>query len=425
MTKTRKGDKKVILKGRLIDGKGGYAEKAIIEIRGDRIIQVEIGTLVREESECLDVGNMTIMPGLIDAHVHLWGVRTMDYFHRLAVPEEMVLLRLTHDLNKLIDAGYTSIRDAGSRGGIFLRNAVNEGTLRGPRIKTPRLVISQTGGHLDIHFIPLEEARKKSVCRIADGPDECRRAVREQFREGADYIKICVTGGLTGEKEAPEETQFSDEEISVMVEEAHKKNRKVAAHAMGLNGSKKAVLLGVQLIEHGVFLDDELCESMIKKDVILNPTLSILYKFANEGERHGSPPWAVEKAKRICDTCIKSFQLAHRYGVKIAAATDFTGSPMSPHGENALELEFMVKAGFSPMEAIMATTKMGSEALGIGSEVGIIEPGRLADIIVVDGSPLEDIRILQDNKRIKLVMKGGEILKTALPDINPLTNVNR
>jgi imidazolonepropionase-like amidohydrolase len=410
-----KGDETLILKGRLIDGRGGYTEKATVEIREGRIHRVEFGEKTKAVSTCFDVGDMTILPGLIDAHVHLWGVRTMDYFHRLVVPEEMNLLRAAQDLNKLVDAGYTSIRDAGSRGGIFLRNAVNEGTLRGPRIKTPRFIINQTGGHMDKHFISLEEARgKKTVCRIADGPDECRQAVREQFREGADYIKICVTGGLSGEKETPEEIQFSEEEIKAIVEETNKKNAKVSAHAQGLNGTKKAVMLGVQWIEHGVFLDEELCEQMVKKNVILTPTLTISYKFANEGEKYGSPPWAVEKAKRILDSHFKSFQLAHRFGVKMAAGTDFSGAPMLPHGKNAFELELMVKTGFSPMEAIIAATKMGSEVLDMDAEIGTIEPGKFADLIIVDGNPLEDIRILQDDTKIKWVMKGGEILKSTL-----------
>lgn len=404
----------MILKGRLIDGCGRSIDRAIVEVREDRILRVEIDSRANEVVD-LDVGDKTIMPGLIDAHVHLWGTRTMDYFHRLVVPEEMNLLRAAQDLNKLLNSGYTSIRDAGSRAGIFLRNAVNEGTLRGPRIKTPRLIINQTGGHLDKHFIPLEEAKgRKTVCRIADGPDECRQAVREQFREGADYIKICVTGGLTGEKETPEEIQFTEEEIRVIVEEAQRKNAKVSAHAQGLNGTKRAVTLGVQLIEHGVFLDEELCEEMVKRNIILTPTLAISYKFATEGEQYGAPPWAVERAKRVLDAHFKSFELGHRFGVKMAAGTDFSGAPMLPQGKNAFELELMVKAGHTPMEAILSATKIGSEALGMEKEVGSIEPGKLADIIVVDGDPIQDVRILQDNKTIRLVMKGGEIVKSNL-----------
>jgi imidazolonepropionase-like amidohydrolase len=407
----------MILKGRLIDGIGRRAEQAIVEVRDNRILRVEMNPGPGEAAD-LDAGQMTIMPGLIDAHVHLWGTRTMDYFHRLVVPEEVSLLRAAQDLNKLLDGGYTSIRDAGSRAGLFLRNAVNEGTLRGPRIKTPRLIINQTGGHLDKHFIPLEEAKgKKTVCRIADGPDQCRQAVREQFREGADFIKICVTGGLTGEKETPEEMQFTEEEIRAIVDEAQRKNAKVSAHAQGLNGTKKAVDLGVQWIEHGVFLDEELCEAMVRRNVILTPTLAISHKFATEGERYGAPTWAVEKAKRVLDIHFRSFDLGHRFGVKMAAGTDFSGAPMLPHGKNAFELELMVKAGYSPMEALLAATRIGSETLGMEKELGSIEAGKLADLIVVDGDPLQDIRILQDSSRISLVMKGGEILKSTLPNL--------
>lgn len=181
---------------------------------------------------------------------------------------------------------------------------------------TPRFIITQTGGHLDKHFVPLEESKAKSTaCRIADGPDECRRAVREQLREGADYIKICVTGGLTGEKETPEEMQFSEGEIKAMIEEAQKKNKKVAAHAQGIDGTRKSVLWGIQLIEHGVFLDEVLCEEMLKRNVLLTPTLAISHKFAKEGEEYGAPQWAVEKAKRIMDSHVRCWTSKTRSGL--------------------------------------------------------------------------------------------------------------
>jgi imidazolonepropionase-like amidohydrolase len=200
----------------------------------------------------------------------------------------------------------------------------------------------------------------------------------------------------------------------VIVQEAAKKNKKVSAHACGLDGIKIAVSCGVQLIEHGDFLDEEICEQMVKKEVFLTPTLSITYKFAHEGTKHGAMPWTVERAKKVLDAHIKSFQLAHRFGIKIAAGTDFNGPPMVPLGDNAFELELMVKAGFSPMEAIVAATRTGSEVLGIHSEVGTIEPGKLADLIIVDGNPLEDIRILQEKPKIRFVMKAGKILKSTL-----------
>ena len=404
----------MFIKGRLIDGTGREPESAVIEIAGGKIKNITRNHDLDLGEDCLDLSGMTIMPGLMDAHVHLWGVRTMDYFKRLVVPEELNLLRAGQDLKKIIEAGYTSIRDAGSRSGIFLRQAVEEGTLPGPRIKTPGLVINQTGGHLDKHFIPLEEARgKKTVCRIADGPDECRRAVREQFRAGADYIKICVTGGLTGEKESPEDTQFCESEIKAILEEAAAKGAKVAAHAQGLKGTRQAVDWGVPIIEHGVFLDEALCEAMVEKNVLLVPTLTVSHKFAYEGEKYNSPPWAVEKAKRVHDAHVASFRLAHQTGVTIGAGTDCSGSPLLLHGKNAIELEMMVKAGFQPMEAIVAATRTNSLILGIDEHVGTIESGKDADLIVVEGDPLTDICILQDAARIKLVMKGGEILKSS------------
>ena len=175
-----------------------------------------------------------------------------------------------------------------------------------------------------------------------------------------------------------------------------------------------AVQLGISQIEHGVFLDEALCELMVKKDVILTPTLSISHQFATEGERYGAMPWAIEKAKRILEAHIKSFQLAHRLGVKMAAGTDFSGAPMVPFGRHAFELELMVKAGFSPMEAILSATQTGSEVLEMKSETGTLEAGKLADLIVVDGNPLEEIRVLQDPDRIKLVMKEGQILKSTI-----------
>jgi imidazolonepropionase-like amidohydrolase len=404
-------------RGRILDGRGNVYPQGIIEVEGERIKRIDHNTNWQESFTGIDVGGMTIMPGLIDAHVHLWGVRTMDYFHRLVVPEEANLLRAVQDLEKLIDSGYTSVRDCGSKGGIYLRNAVNEGIIRGPRIKTPRLVINQTGGHLDKHFIPLEQAKSgKTVCRIADGPDECRRAVREQFREGADFIKICVTGGLTGEKEEPEDLQFTDEEIQAIVQEANARRRTVSAHSQGLHGTRRSVKLGVKMIEHGVFLDEAVCIEMAKKNVYLIPTLSISTKFAMEGDRFGSPPWAVTKAKNILDSHLNSFKLACRCGVKIAAGTDFSGAPMLPHGKNAFELEMMVGAGLSPIEAVTAATQTGSEVLEMGDSIGTLEENKLADLIVVDGNPLEDVRILQDNRRIKFVMKGGEIQKNDLPE---------
>ena len=409
--------------GTLIDGTGkDPLVQSVVVTEGENIVfagkEAEAYPYKNDTVNIHSIDGKVIMPGLIDAHIHLWGVRTMDYFHRLVVPEEMNLLRAAQDLKKLIRAGYTSVRDAGSRCGIHLRKAVEEGTLVGPRIKTPGLIINQTGGHVDKHFISLDEAKgKKTVCRIADGADECRRAVREQIREGVDYIKICVTGGLSGEKESPEDTQFCESEVRAMVEEAAARHLSVAAHAQGLKGTKNAVRWGVSMIEHGVFLDEALCEQIIKQNVLLTPTLTITCKFALEGEKSGSPPWAVEKAKRVMDDHIASFQLAHRMGVPMGAGTDFSGAPMLPHGQNAYELEMMVSSGCSPMEAIQAATEVNSRILGMEEQIGTIEPGKFADIIIVNGDPLADITILRNTQKIEVVLKGGEVLKSSMPGL--------
>lgn len=404
--------KKIYKGGILIDGTGSAPQKnAVLVAEGNKITyvgKIESAPPMGEDVEIVDLEGLFIMPGLIDAHIHLWGVRTMDYYHRLVVPEYLSVIRATEDVRKLLEAGFTSVRCCGGNKAIHLKKAVEEGTISGPRIVASHLSITQTGGHMDQHFVPLEEVRQKKLkTRIADGPDECRRAAREQFREGADFIKIATTGGIMSQKDTPFECQMTKEEIRAVVEEAERKSSFVAAHAQSSAGVVMAVKAGVKTIEHGLYLDEASCQVMADRDAVLVSTLSISHQLASYGKEHGVPPWGVQKASEGMEAHKRSIKLAFDIGVKVAMGTDYSGGPILLHGENAKELELLVQAGLTPMDAIVSATRNAAEALGMKNETGTLEVGKLADFIAIDGNPLNNISILQRLDKIRFVVKEG------------------
>ena len=405
-------DREIVFEGGvLIDGTGvPPLPDAAIFVRDGFIEAVgPVGTVnIPPDALHIDVAGKTLMPGLIDAHIHLQGVLSTDPLEMVFEAPEVRCVRSAMDLWRLLDAGFTTVRDCGEPNALFLRKAVDQGTILGPRIISCGVIITQTGGHGDpAHSLPAEWITQRGLTRMADGVDECRKAAREQLRRGADFIKFCSTGGILSENDDPGFSQYSLPELQALVEEAHRAGRKAAVHAQGNEGIRNAVRAGVDTVEHGSLADEETIALMVDKGVILVPTLSLGRAIVERGTEFGLPPVFVEKAKRIKDMKLRSFELACRAGVRMACGSDYLSDPMTPMGENALELFHQAACGRSPMEVIVSATKVGAEALGIEKKVGTLEPGRLADLIVVDGDPLKDISILTDRDHILAVYREG------------------
>ncbi|MFQ6123545.1 MAG: amidohydrolase family protein [Candidatus Heimdallarchaeota archaeon] len=407
-------DLKVVFGDCLIDGTGSDPiENAVIVIENERITEVGHKNEVSIPSNAQMIEGKTVMPGLIEAHAHLFGTLSMNPHDWLLDPVGLRAIRSTAEARRLLDAGYTAIRDLCGATILYLKHAINEGSVLGPRIFAAGRSICQTAGHGDAHDLPMTWLLEHGWFGLmADGPDECRKAARINLRDGADLLKVMTTGGIMSEKDHPIWPQMTVEEVRAVVEEADKVNTIVASHAQAPQGIQIAIKAGVKTIEHGIFLDDETIEMMLKKGVILVPTLSILSQIALIGDQHGVPKTSLHKAKEAREVHLKSIKKAVAAGVIVAAGADFLGPAMCRHGDNAMELGFLVEAGMSPMEAIVAGTRNSGLALGPrGQDLGTIEEGKLADLIVIDGNPLADINVLRETARIKVVMKGGEVVK--------------
>jgi imidazolonepropionase-like amidohydrolase len=390
---------------RVIDGTGrAPIERASVLVEDGRI--VEVGELPPDES-ALDVGGRTIMPGLIDAHAHLSsdvfrspGFGPPPELHgELPRRRELGYFILAKTARVLLAAGVTSVRDVGSYDdeAIALRDAVRLGIVEGPRILSCGRIISATapGG-----------AIFTTMYREADGPDDMRRAVREQLRRGADYVKLMATGARSVLAEDPEPAQMTAPELGAIVDEAHRLGVRVAAHVEGLAGARLAVAERVDTIEHGLSLHREpvLLEEMAERRIVLVPTLSTFHDLA-ERFTDDFPPALVEQAKRQLEEAYATLVAARSVGVTLAMGHD-----SGPPGDNAIELVRMVDGGLSALEGISAATRGSAIALGLASEVGTVTPGAAADLLVIDGDPLADVRMLRDPERIWLVIQGGKIV---------------
>ncbi|MFQ5821041.1 MAG: amidohydrolase family protein [Candidatus Heimdallarchaeota archaeon] len=406
-------DSKVVIGDRLIDGTGSeLIENAVIVIENERIIEIGRKDEVSIPPDAQIIEGKTVMPGMIEAHAHLFGTLSMNPHDWLLDPIGLRAIRSSEEARRLLNAGYTSIRDLCGATILYLKHAINEGSVPGPRVYAAGRCISQTAGHADAHDIPMTWLIEHGWFGImADGPDECRKAARINLRDGADLLKVMTTGGVMSEKDHPMWPQLTVEEVQAVVEEANKVNTIVASHAQSPIGIQIAIEAGVKTIEHGIFLDEDTIEMMLKKDVILVPTLSVLSQIALIGDQHGVPEYGIRKAKEMSEIHLKSIQKAVAAGVTIGAGADFLGPAMCRHGDNAMELGFLVEAGMTPMEAIVAGTRNSGLALGPrGQDLGTIEEGKFADLLVIDGDPLADISVLQETARIKVVMKGGDVV---------------
>jgi imidazolonepropionase-like amidohydrolase len=410
----------VIKGGNLIDGTGAKPKKdAIVVVEEKRILAVgkegDVNIPKGAKKTEINASGKTIMPGLIDSHLHLIGLKTDRMLEEeILRPEQLALIKSVYDAFDLLDAGFTTVKDCGGFG-IYLKRSIAEGTIRGPRILSAGYVLSQTAGHGDAHYMPVEwvDARvtKRGMSLLCDGVSECIKAARYALREGADFIKICTSGGVMSMIDRPEHTQFTLEEVKAIAEEARHVGKFVTAHCQGTEAMKNSIKAGVKTIDHAFYPDDEVIKmAKERKDVIFVPTLSINWRIVTEGEKAGYQPWAVSKGKEVWEATIKNIAKLYRAGLTIASATDFCGSPLLKMGTNAMELELLVKhCGFKPMDTIVAATQNGAKACGLDNEIGTVEKGKLADIIVVDGDPVKDVRVLQDKNKIKLVMKEGKI----------------
>lgn len=395
----------------LIDGTGGpVVNNAVVVVEGTKIKAVgkEGEVEYSADYEVLDLGGKTVLPGMVEAHVHI-GMNGEPAMETIMLKETlpMTTIKASVYAQKDLMAGFTTIRTMGDKGflDVALKRAIDAGIIDGPRMRVSGQILSITGGHGDIALPP--EVTFTGWSAIVDSPDEARKAARYQLKMGADIVKMCATGGVMSEGDEPGSPQLNEDEMRAAIYEAHKVGKKAAAHAQGTKGIKDAVKAGIDSIEHGIFLDDEVVEMMREKGVYLVATLSAPYNIKKYGVEAGIPDYAVRKTEQVIDAHGASFMKAYRAGVKIAVGTD-AGTPFNRHGENAQELEMMVQAGVKPMDAILAATKWGADLLGMSNIIGTIEAGKEADIIAVEGNPLENISLLKD---VKFVMKAGKIYK--------------
>jgi imidazolonepropionase-like amidohydrolase len=398
--------------GTLIDGTGAEPVRgATLVFENDSITAITTNGDVPRDAEVIDAGHLTVMPGMIDCHVHL-GSSTWGLQERLLTPFSLIVAHALNHARVTLEAGFTSVRDAaGTPRGV--RMAIDQGLFPGPRLRIAVSALSQTGGHGDSVMPNGANIRPVSELpfTVVDGVEAVRKATREVLRAGADQIKVHTSGGVMSANDEPGATGFSPDEIAAIVYEARAAGKTVMAHAQATQGIKNAVLGGISSIEHGIFLDEEVIDEMKRRGTFFVPTLVAPLWVIRRAEKDPSsvPPYALRKAREVVAAHQASFRLAVERGVRIAMGTD-TG--VGPHGSNAEELERMVEGGMTPMQAIVATTHTAAECTRIAHLTGTLEIGKRADILAVDGDPLSDIRLLQHKEILALIVKDGRTFKT-------------
>jgi len=398
--------------GKLIDGKSDQAQtKMTIVIKDNLITDVIKGYKTpKDDDTYLDLKGYTVLPGLMDMHVHFGGEYQSKAERPSKVEKEMEAILATQDAYVTFFSGFTTVRQVGDSGmvAISLRDAINQGKVVGPRIFTSGKSLATTGGHADPtngravgkYDYPLPEDG------VVNGPYEVYTAVRQRYKDGADGIKITVTGGVLSEAKSGSNPQFTQEEVNAVVNAAKDYGMWVAVHAHGAEGMKRAIRAGVDSIEHGTFMDAEAMELMIENGTYYVPTISAGEFVAAKSKIDNYFPEIVRpKAASVGPQIADTFSKAYKKGVKIAFGTD---AGVQPHGTNWEEFVFMVKNGMSEMAAIQSATMETAKLLTIDDTLGSIEAGKIADIIAVNGDPLEDISLL---KSIALVMKDGKLYK--------------
>jgi imidazolonepropionase-like amidohydrolase len=387
--------------GRVLDGTGAAPANADVVVEDGRIVEVGPGL---DGDERVNVTGKALLPGLFDCHTHV-TFSHIDTMRRLQTPFSYRFYEALHNLEATLRIGITTVRDAGGAD-LGIKQAVEDGLIRGPRMQISLGMISQTGGHGDGWMPSGINLRLDSYpgvpSTLVDGADEMRVKVRELVRMGADVIKVAVSGGVLSPRDKPTHAHFRLEELKVLVEEASAAGIWVMAHAQATPGIKNAIRAGIRSIDHGIYLDDEAIEMMLARGTWLVPTLVAPLGVIDAAAAGAAIPEAsVRKAHEVAEIHRASFAKAVEAGVKVAMGTD---SGVTPHGNNLRELELMVEGGMTPMQAIVATTRTAAELMGLEDELGTLEPGKRADLVVVDGDPLE-ISGLRD--RIEAVYQDG------------------
>jgi imidazolonepropionase-like amidohydrolase len=408
---------------------GGTIEGGAVAVRDGHIVCVgRAGDVIGSNPTAARVafeGGATLMPGLIDCHVHLSGSRA--YGHETTSPAWRTA-RAVEDLGRLVQAGYTTVRDCGGAIALGLREAVLEGSAAGPRILAAGPIISQTGGHGDVHAFPIEWVEAMGDSILADGPDDVRQAVRRACRLNADLIKICTTGGVGSEFDSPHDAHYTPAEIEAIVDEAHRLGRRVASHAQGADGVRNAVLAGVDTIEHGYYLDEAAVEAMLAHGTVFVPTfvLSRVYRDTLEAGTE-MPAYRRRKQNEAMDAMQASLRLAATAGVPIASGSDFCGYPLREHGHNARDVVALAEGALGAEGALVAATATAARACGLEGQLGRLAPGLEADMAVFQGNPLRDTSallagataVVQYGRLLLAPAAGAALVPGAMPRLAP------
>jgi imidazolonepropionase-like amidohydrolase len=406
------GQRTIIHCGNLIDGRTADVQTQMtIVVEGNKITSIQKGLMSPGSGDILlDLSKKTVMPGLIDMHVHLENETNKDQnLQRFTLNDADVAFRASAFAKKTLMAGFTTVRDLGGSGvNIALRNAVNQGLVVGPRIFTAGKAIATTGGHAD----PTNSYRKDLMGDpgpkegVINSAEEARQAVRQRYKEGADLIKVTATGGVLSLAKDGSGPQFTDEELKAVIQTAKDYGMHTAAHAHGTEGMKRAVLAGITTIEHGTKMSEEIMDLMKQKGTFYVPTITAGRFVAEQAKVPGYyHPLVVPKALEIGPQIQETFSKAYKRGVKIAFGTD---AGVFPHGENGREFVFMVEGGMPAMEAIKSATIVNAGILGIADKIGTLEAGKLADIVATDENPMSNIKTME---KVSFVMKEGVVYK--------------
>ncbi|HEY3142504.1 MAG TPA: amidohydrolase family protein [Acidimicrobiales bacterium] len=387
-------------------GPGAAPQLADVVIEDGRIVEVGPGL---DGDDGVDCAGKTLIPGLFDCHTHVM-VSHFDLWQMAQTPFSLPFFEAAKNLESTLAIGITTVRDAGGSD-LGVKTAVERGLVNGPRMQISITMLSQTGGHADTWMVcggdypfPFAMTHPGRPGAIVDGPEEMRRKVRELIRAGADVIKVATSGGVLSPRDDPRHGHFRPDELNVLVAEAAASDRWVMAHAQATDGIKSAIRAGVRSIEHGIYLDDEAIEMMLDRGAFLVPTLMAPRGVIEAAAAGASiPTESLRKAEMVIDAHDQSVSRAIAAGVKVAMGTD---SGVTPHGQNLREITLMADRGMTPAQALVATSRTAAELLGVDDELGTLEPGKRADIVVVDGNPLE-LDKLPD--RIEAVWKDGRL----------------